>query len=166
MMTRNRPGFAPMLPFAPMLLLAPALLLVAACTTDEGMTRTELRSSLTGLQEVPGPGDPNGTGTATVRVNPAEGQVCWTLNVRDIDTITVAHIHRGAAGTAGQPVMTLTTPDSAGRSEGCAAVDQAVARDMAGQAFNYYVNVHTTAFPTGAVRGQLRGELGRLRQGS
>ena len=160
MKTRNRPGFSPML------LLAPALLVVTACTTGEGMTRTELRSSLTGLQEVPGPGDPDGSGTATVRAKPAEGQVCWTLNVRAIETITVAHIHRGAAGTAGQPVMTLTTPDASGRSQGCAAVDQAVARDMAGQAFNYYINVHTAAFPLGAVRGQLRGEPGRLRQGS
>ena len=159
MMLRNGRALAPYL-------LVPVLLLTGACATGEGMARTELRSSLTGLQEVPGPGDPNGSGTATVRVNPAEGQVCWTLDVREIDTITVAHIHRGAAGVAGQPVITLTTPNSAGHSEGCAAVDQAVARDMAAQAFNYYVNVHTVAFPTGAVRGQLRGEVGRLRQGS
>ena len=139
------------------------LLLAGACATSDGMTRTELRSSLTGLQEVPAPGDPDGSGTATVRVNPAEGQVCWTLNVREVDSITAAHIHRGAAGISGPPVVPLTTPDANGRSEGCSAIDQAVARDMVGRAFDYYVNVHTTAFPTGAVRGQLRGEVGRLR---
>ncbi len=149
-----------------MLGLVPLLLIAGACATSEGMTRTELRSSLTGLQEVPGPGDPNGSGTATIRVNPAEGQVCWTLNVREVDTITAAHIHRAAAGSAGPPVVPLTTPDAAGRSEGCSAVDPAVARDMAGRAFDYYVNVHTAAFPQGAVRGQLRGEVGRLRPGS
>lgn len=143
--------------------LAPLLLLAASCATGEGMTRAELRSSLTGLQEVPGPGDPDGSGTGIVRVNPADARVCWTLNVRAIDTITVAHIHRGPAGTAGQPVITLNTPDANGRSEGCAAVEQAVAHDMANQPFNYYFNVHTQAFPLGAVRGQLRGDVGRLR---
>jgi len=134
-----------------------------ACATGEGMTRAELRASLTGLQEVPGPGDPDGSGTAIVRANPADAQVCWTLNVREIDTVTAAHIHRAAAGAAGPPVLTLTTPDSNGRSEGCAAVEQAVAHDIANRPFDYYVNVHTAALPQGAVRGQLRGDVGRLR---
>ena len=133
-----------------------------ACATGEGMSRAELRASLTGLQEVPGPGDPDGSGTAIVRANPADAQVCWTLNVRAIDTVTVAHIHRGPAGTAGQPVLTLTTPDASGRSEGCAAVEQAVAHDIANRPFDYYINVHTAAFPQCAVRGQLRGDVGRL----
>ena len=133
-----------------------------ACATGEGMSRAELRASLTGLQEVPGPGDPDGSGTAIVRSNPADAQVCWTVNVRGIDTVTVAHIHRGPAGTAGQPVLTLTTPDANGRSEGCATVEQAVAHDIANRPFDYYINVHTAAFPQGAVRGQLRGDVGRL----
>src|SRR5688500_17399242 len=139
-----------------------AVAATTACATGEGMSRAELRASLTGLQEVPGPGDPDGSGTAIVRSNPADAQVCWTLNVRAIDTVTVAHIHRGPAGTAGQPVLTLTTPDINGRSEGCAAVQQAVAHDIANRPFDYYINVHTAAFPQGAVRGQLRGDVGRL----
>ena len=39
--------------------------------------RATLLVTLTGTQEVPGPGDPDGTGTAEIRVNPREGQVCW-----------------------------------------------------------------------------------------
>ncbi len=143
------------------------LLLVAttaACAAGQGMSDAELRSSLTGIQEVPGPGDSDGSGTAVVRARPADAQVCWTLNVRGIDPATAAHIHRGPAGTAGPPVVPLATPDSAGRSEGCASVEQDVALDIAYRPFDYYVNVHTAAFPAGAVRGQLRGEVGRLRR--
>lgn len=148
------------------LTLAPLLLLAAACATGEGMSRADLRASLNGLQEVPGPGDPDGSGTAVVRVSPAASQVCWTLAVRDVDPVTAAHIHRGVAGAAGPPVVTLVTPGADGRSEGCVAVDQALARDMVGRSFNYYVNVHNAAFPSGAIRGQLRGEARRLRRGS
>lgn len=146
-----------------------SLLLVAfagGCATSEGMTPADLRATLTGLQEVPGPGDPDGSGTAVVRVNPAGGEICWTVAVRDIGPATAAHIHRGAAGSAGPPVVTLTTPGADGRSEACAAIDQALARDMAGRSFEYYVNVHTAALSAGAIRGQLRGEVRRLRQRS
>ncbi len=138
--------------------------LLAGCATGEGMSRAEIRSSLTGLQEVPGPGDPDGSGTAVVRVNPAGGELCWTLNVRGIDPATAAHIHRGPAGTSGPPVVPLTNPDSNGRSEGCSAVTQALGAEIANRSYDFYVNVHTAAFPAGAIRGQLRGEVGRLRE--
>lgn len=132
-----------------------AALLVAGCAAP-GVQRTRLAVTLTGLQEVPGPGDPDGTGTAELRVDPA-GRVCWDLFVRQVDPATAAHIHRGAAGTAGPPVITLPTPGADGRSRGCAEIDPALAREIAVQAYNFYVNVHTAAFPAGAVRGQLRG---------
>lgn len=144
-------------------ILVAAAAAATGCVTGEGMGRAELRSSLTGLQEVPGPGDPNGTGTAVVRADPAEAQVCWTLNVRDMDTATAAHIHRAAAGTAGPPVIPLTTPGADGRSEGCVIADRALVHAIANRPFDFYVNVHNAAFPAGAVRGQLRGEVRRLR---
>ena len=140
---------------------AAALLLGAGCATAPGEQRAVLAVTLTGVQEVPGPGDPDGTGTAEIRVDPSAPQVCWDLYARQIDPATAAHIHRGAAGTAGPPVVTLTTPDASGRSEGCAAIDQALARDMVLRAHEFYVNVHNAAFPAGAIRGQLRGGANR-----
>lgn len=119
--------------------------------------RATLMVTLTGTQEVPGPGDPDGTGTAEVRVDPREGQVCWELNARGIDPATAAHIHRGAPGIAGPPVVTLTTPDAAGHSEGCAAAEPMLARQLAMMGHEFYVNVHTGPHPAGAIRGQLRG---------
>ena len=149
-------------------LTAAAAVLLASCVSAPGGRRAELSVSMNGLQEVPGPGDPDGNGTAEIRVNGSEAEVCWNLYARDIDQATVAHIHRGAEGIAGPPVLTLTTPGPDGHSQGCATVDAALANAMALQAHEFYVNVHTAAFPNGAIRGQLRGgpmQQQRLRAG-
>ncbi|HST37433.1 MAG TPA: CHRD domain-containing protein [Allosphingosinicella sp.] len=146
-----------------------ALLTLGGCAGGGGINRMVLRVSMTGIQEVPGPGDPDGNGTAEVRVIVPDGQVCWDVYARDIEAATAAHIHRGAAGSAGPPVVTLTTPDAAGRSQGCATVDQMTARDIAMRGHEYYLNVHTAAHPAGAIRGQLRGATpmrGGPRQGT
>jgi hypothetical protein len=134
-----------------------AAVLLSGCATGPGNQRANLNVTLNGIQEVPGPGDSDGSGTAEVRVNPGEGQVCWNLYARQIDAATAAHIHRGAAGAAGPPVVTLTTPGGDGHSQGCATIDPAQARDIAIRAYDYYVNVHTASHPAGAIRGQLRG---------
>jgi len=132
-------------------------MLLAGCAGTPEDRPTTLMVTLTGLQEVPGPGDADGTGTAEIRVDPRDGQVCWNLYARQIDAATAAHIHRGAAGSSGPPVITLTTPDANGRSQGCATVEVALARSLATQGYDYYVNVHNAAHPAGAIRGQLRG---------
>ncbi|WP_165357313.1 CHRD domain-containing protein [Sphingosinicella sp. CPCC 101087] len=138
---------------------AAALLLASGCATAPEDQRATLAVTLTGVQEVPGPGDADGTGTAEIRVDPRAAQVCWNLYVRQIDPATAAHIHRGPAGTAGPPVVTLTTPDANGRSEGCTVVDQPLARELVMRSHDFYVNVHTASHPAGAVRGQLRGGI-------
>jgi len=134
-----------------------ALLALGGCAGGPENMRASLMVTMTGIQEVPGPGDPDGSGTVELRVIPATSQVCWNLYARGVDPATAAHIHRGAAGVAGPPVLTLTTPDAAGRSEGCATVDQMLARELAMRAFDFYVNVHSAPHPAGAIRGQLRG---------
>ena len=137
--------------------MAAATALLAGCMAQPGARRATLYVSMTGLQEVPGPGEPAGNGTVEIRVVPGNGSVCWNLYARAIGPATAAHIHRGAAGTAGPPVLALTTPDANGRSQGCATVDPGLAREMVLAAQEFYVNVHTEAHPQGAIRGQLRG---------
>ncbi|MGQ0659886.1 CHRD domain-containing protein [Sphingosinicella sp.] len=132
--------------------------LLGACAGGPGMQRAVLGVSMTGIQEVPGPGDPDGNGTVEVRVDPRTGEVCWNLYARQIDPATAAHIHRGAAGVTGPPVLTLTTPDAAGRSQGCQLAELGLAREIGMRGYDFYVNVHTAAQPAGAIRGQLRGE--------
>jgi hypothetical protein len=133
-----------------------ALLALGGCA-GPGNQNATLRVTMTGIQEVPGPGDADGTGTVEVRVSPHDGQICWDLYARGIDAATAAHVHRGEAGVAGPVVAMLTTPDAGGHSQGCAALDPGLAREIANQAHGFYVNVHNAAFPNGAIRGQLRG---------
>ncbi|HYD12413.1 MAG TPA: CHRD domain-containing protein [Allosphingosinicella sp.] len=110
--------------------------------------------ALTGAAERPGPGDPDGSGTATLRINAGQGQVCYTINVANIDAATLAHIHRGAADAAG-PVVVNLDPPADGSSEGCVSVARELAQELIRTPAGFYVNVHNAAFPNGAVRGQL-----------
>jgi hypothetical protein len=142
-----------------LILTAGAALALSACATpgpgSEPLPHV-LGSTLTGFQAVPGPGDLDGTGTAQFRLDTEAGRLCWELNARGIDPTTAAHIHRGAAGTAGPPVVPLTPP-SPERSEGCAAIDAALMSELRAQPHAFYVNLHNAAFPQSAIRGQLRG---------
>lgn len=114
-------------------------------------------TELTGAAEVP-PGDLDGSGTATITVNPGQEEVCWEITVEGITLpATAAHIHVGAVGTAppNNVVVPLSAPDASGFSSGCAPVERDLALDILQNPENYYVNVHNEDFPTGALRGQL-----------
>ena len=76
------------------------------------------------------------------------------LTVTKIDEATAAHIHEGAVGKDGPVKVGLDTPKG-GSAKGCKTADAAVVKDMLANPANYYVNVHNTAHPKGAVRGQL-----------
>ncbi len=109
-----------------------------------------------GAEEVPNPVDPDGMGTSTVTLNSDSGQVSFTINVSNITLpAAAAHIHEGAKGVAGGVVAPLTAPDANGAASGSAAVDAALMQRMMDNPAGFYVNVHTTDFPGGAVRGQL-----------
>lgn len=112
---------------------------------------------MTGATEVPGPGDPDGSGTAVFRLNAGQERVCFELSVQNITLPTVgAHIHRGDAGVAGPIVVPLTPPDEDGTSDGCVTADRQLIRDILTNPSAFYVNVHTLpGFAAGAVRAQL-----------
>jgi hypothetical protein len=113
--------------------------------------------ALTGEAETPN-GDPVATGTATVRLRAGQGQVCYQLAASNLPTVAVAaHIHRAAAGASGPVVVPLRPPNAAGRAGGCTTVARTLVTAILGAPASYYVNVHTSGFPNGAVRGQLTG---------
>lgn len=113
-----------------------------------------LFTTLTGAAEIPGPGDPDGTGSAKITLNHGQGEVCYELTVDRIAPANAAHIHEGAADKAGPPVATLTAP-AGGSSKGCVSLDKDKIKDIIQNPQHYYVNVHNAEFPDGAVRGQL-----------
>lgn len=135
------------------LALIASLTMVAAATVSATGGRP-LSTSLNGSEEVPGPGDPDGSGWARITVNPGLGKVCYWLEVDGVDPILASHIHVGDAGVAGPVVIPLNPPTS-GSSSGCADVSRELAKALIQDPTHYYVNVHNAAFPAGALRGQL-----------
>jgi CHRD domain len=95
-------------------------------------------------------GDLDGTGTASLTINPGVGEVCWTIEVADVDPITAAHIHV-APSTAPGPVVVPLEPYTGG----CTDIDRELAVAIIADPGSYYVNVHNADFPAGALRGQL-----------
>lgn len=128
-----------------------AILASPASSQDGGR---KLQASLTGAAEVPGPGDPDGSGSAALTVNPGQNRICYTLTVRDIEPARAAHIHEGGPTVAGPIVVSLAAPAN-GSIEGCATVTRELALEILKDPADYYVNVHNAPFPGGAVRGQL-----------
>ena len=120
-----------------------------------------LSTALTGEAEVtaagvPNQGDLDGEGTAQLTLNSGLGEICWVIQVSDITLPSIgAHIHVGSSTTTGPVVVALTPPDATGASSGCTAVDRELVKAIRQNPENYYVNVHTTDYPAGALRGQL-----------
>lgn len=114
-----------------------------------------LTAELLGENEVP-PADLDGSGIAAVTLNSGRGLVCFQILVSNIALpATGAHIHEGEAGVNGSIVVALTPPDESGTSSGCVEADRDLIKDIRKNPAGYYVNVHTTEFPGGAIRGQL-----------
>ncbi|HEX6377036.1 MAG TPA: CHRD domain-containing protein [Allosphingosinicella sp.] len=141
-----------------LLLLAVGAVALAGCETvkeevDE-VVGNNFRADLNGASEVPGPGDPDGWGKAAIAINDAANTICTDLEVRDIGDVTAAHIHRGGPGVAGPPVVNLDAPDD-NDSDDCDTVDDALVDEIRNNPGGFYVNVHTAAYPDGAIRGQI-----------
>ena len=141
------------LPLAVILGLVTSMALAGAVLAAE----TTLTATLAGVTEGDNPGDEDGSGTASIVIDPATGTACWTLNVENISPVTQSHIHIGAEGESGDIVVNLDIDGFEGDSEGCGEPmeDAAVLQEIVDNPAGYYVNVHTEDFPTGAIRGQL-----------
>lgn len=130
------------------------VLLASAAAADSPNSGKKIQTEMTGAAERPGPGDPDGSGTATFAVHHSKGRICYELKVADIAPATAAHIHRAGPDAPGPVVVPLVAPTS-GTSAACIDVNPELARDIHHNAENFYVNVHNAEFPGGAVRGQL-----------
>lgn len=108
-----------------------------------------LVATLSGAAET-SPGDPDGSGQFSVEIDADTGDFCYTLTGKALDQVMAAHVHTGAAGVDGPPVVNLEMT-----SDECIAVEPAVLKPIVENPAGYYVNIHTGPFPKGAVRGQL-----------
>jgi hypothetical protein len=129
---------------------------------------------LRGSEEVP-PADTRAQGQIKVQVSKDGSSLEYRLIVANIQNVTMAHFHLAPAGVNG-PVVAWLYPSSPpaqlipGRSSGPLAEGEITAANLVGplagqnlsalieaiQAGDIYVNVHTSQFPGGEVRGQFR----------
>jgi hypothetical protein len=156
-----------------MLVLAAAAAVVTVLATGAlaGGTQSKFHASaskekralfavMTGRKEVDANGnrrvgDPDGRGSFTAIVDGAK--LCFGITVTNLDAPVAAHIHKARPNQAGGIVLPLTAPTDGdpGASSACVDIDTTLAAAILKNPHKYYVNVHTAAFPGGAVRGQL-----------
>jgi CHRD domain-containing protein len=130
--------------------------------TSDNSTKV-LAAVLTGAQEAPGPGDPDGRGLFVATVK--DDRLCYVLTSRKTEPPMAAHIHMAPRGVPGGIVIGLTPPTK-GFSAGCLTAvsdDQNSAMVLTKSELAaivahpsaFYVNTHTMSMPAGAIRGQL-----------
>ncbi|HEX8744873.1 MAG TPA: CHRD domain-containing protein [Thermoleophilaceae bacterium] len=118
----------------------------------------DLLAAMSGSQEKPDAGDPDGYGAADFRIK--GNKVCFRIVASEIAPVTAAHIHKAPAGSPGPVEVDLFTFKGKSqtlppRISGCAKTTTAIAKAIAKKPSDYYVNVHNADFPNGALRGQL-----------
>lgn len=149
-----------------------AVSLLAAATAVDAHSE-KFTARLTGDQEVP-PRDTQASGRTEFRLDDDDDDdmaaLEFRLRVANISNVTAAHIHCAPEGVNGPVGVTLfrgttgsgrfsgtlargtiTSPD-AGNACGWTTLDQVIDAMEDG---NTYVNVHTTQFPGGELRGQI-----------
>jgi len=112
---------------------------------------------LSGANEVPPAPGSDLSGTAKGTINLGQSRLGWDLDYTTTQTVVAAHIHHAQAGVASGVVFGFFNPPASSVivNSGCRNGDPALLADIAANPANYYVNVHTTAHPGGAGRGQL-----------
>ncbi len=115
---------------------------------------------LTGDQEVQAvPVETRAQGQAILRLND-DGTVYYKLIVANITNVKAAHIHVAPEGQNGPVLVGLySNPSGIGRYSGILAEGRFTPTEAfleALEAGNLYFNVHTTQYPAGEIRGQVR----------
>jgi hypothetical protein len=140
----------------------------AASATNPG-------THLSGANEVPA-NDSRAQGQAVFQLAADGASISYRVLVANIENTIMSHIHLAPAGENGDIVVWLRPtappppPPVEGRFDGVYATGSFTAADLVGplagqplsalldamRAESTYVNVHTSQFPPGEIRGQLR----------
>jgi hypothetical protein len=151
-----------------------AISLTLLCASLVGAQGTTFQATLTGKDQNP-PIETIAHGTASFTLSDDGSSLNYTISVVDTADITMAHIHIAAMGQNG-PVATWLCPTKSnaapkpGKFTGVLATGTITAADLVGplqgktiadlvtdiKAGNAYVNIHTTANPSGEIRGQIQ----------
>jgi hypothetical protein len=134
-----------------------------ACSDDNDLTYFD--ASLSPANEVP-PRASNASGVARMTFDGTT--VTFIVIASNLNAYTMGHIHSGAAGVNGPVRVFLLQPQNPPLSmtQGTIAEGSFTAADVTGIDFNAlveemragtaYVNFHSTTYPGGEIRGQVR----------
>ncbi|HLM60020.1 MAG TPA: CHRD domain-containing protein [Pyrinomonadaceae bacterium] len=140
--------------FSFLLAFAAAVLLGSAAQAQQQFT-----AALNTIQEVPPPANSLGRGSCLVTLNTAETQITVTCSYSNLSSgLTAGHIHNAPPGVnAGVliPFTGIPTGSTSGTfTTGPFNLTPAQVAEM--RAKRLYVNLHTTNFPNGEIRGQVK----------
>jgi hypothetical protein len=113
---------------------------------------------LTPEQEAPTPRDTPGFGNATLTLDAAHTSINVKMTIAALTTpVNNAHIHKEVAGVAGPVVVNFFPATNLinGRMDTTFTIEKALGDDIYRNPQLYYVNVHSTQFGLGEIRGQL-----------
>lgn len=143
----------------------------ASNSTYSSFENGTFNTSLTGSQEVP-PVSTVTTGQAVFEVETNDDAIEYDLNVWNGNDITAAHLHCAPKGTNGPVAVSLFTSfegiDVNGEltsgeimdgdvTNNCSNIDDIEDLIEEMEDGDIYVNVHSSAYPGGLIRGQLNG---------
>ncbi len=140
-------------PFSAVMSTALAISLAGGFALQPGVAlAAQSQVVLSGAQEVP-PVHTTASGHGTITVTD-DGSVRGSVMVTGMDA-TMAHIHLGAPGTNGRPVIDLE--NAGGGTWSVPAGARLTSRQMnAYKAGDLYINVHSDQHMDGEIRGQLK----------
>jgi hypothetical protein len=130
------------------------LLLSGSCKKEKADPSTEILFSniaITGAQEAPNPVSTNASGTFNGTFDTDTKVLTYTISYSGL-TPTAMHFHKGAVGVAGPVVIPISNAASPISGSTPALTAEQETDLLAG---NWYVNIHSQAYPGGEIRGQL-----------
>jgi CHRD domain len=160
-------GRAPIIIVLSFVTMAFAILSSVSTPTYSSVEEKKFWAGLEGEFEVP-PTSTNASGI--VMLKNTQDSIWYMINVTDIDNVTAAHIHSGILGENGPIVATLFDVDvpienvngtlaqgnhTANMLEGPLLGKQLTDLTMNMQNNTTYVNIHSTDYPDGEIRGQI-----------
>ncbi|MGH4011382.1 MAG: CHRD domain-containing protein [Pseudonocardiaceae bacterium] len=113
---------------------------------------------LTGQESVT-PADPDGQGSARLDLDPQQGTACYEITWHKLDgKVTAFHLHAGQRGSDGPHWIDFFNGKNFAGDEtvkDCVRSTPEQIEAVINDPTAYYLQVHSTAFEKGAIRGQL-----------
>ncbi|MFL6735767.1 MAG: CHRD domain-containing protein [Sphingomonas sp.] len=101
-----------------------------------------------------GTGDLQASGSVSLSIDTANKQVCYDFRLSSHSEPMMAHIHEGSRLRNGPPVIILFAGTGMSLAD-CAPSTREQLSEIVANPSRFYVSLDTTAYPDGALRGQL-----------